>query len=73
MLDLDIQDRIISNYTHYKIYGYHLYDDEPIIVAITNLWDAEIKKYLNEEKLNLCMKYDEDTTINNDIGFYLGL
>lgn len=49
VLDLDIQDRIISNYTHYKIYGYHLYDDEPIIVAITNLWDAEIKNHLSEE------------------------
>lgn len=47
-LDVDIQDRIISNYMYYEIYGYHRYADEPIIVAITNLWDAEIKAHLKE-------------------------
>ena len=49
VFDPDIQDRIISNYIHYKIYGYHIYGDEPIIVAITNLWDAEIENHLKEE------------------------
>lgn len=52
MLDVDIQDRIMSNYTYYEIYGYHRYADEPMIVAITNLWDAEIKNYLKEEIIN---------------------
>lgn len=52
MLDTDLQDRIISNYVYYEIYGYHRYADEPIIVAITNLWDAEIKNYFKEEIIN---------------------
>ena len=42
----------MSNYTYYEIYGYHRYADEPMIVAITNLWDAEIKNYFKEEIIN---------------------
>ena len=49
VLDVDLQDRIMSNYTYYEIYGYKRNADEPIIVAITNLWDAEIKAHLKEE------------------------
>ena len=50
VLDVDLQDRIMSNYTYYEIYGYHRYGDELMIVAITNLWDAEVKNYLKEKQ-----------------------
>ena len=45
----------MSNYTYYEIYGYHRYADEPMIVAITNLWDAEIKnarKRIEQESID---------------------